>query len=187
MDYQTKWNRKHKERINLLNEPTPNPRLSNLSSYLTGGTALDLACGLGGNSLFLAKRNYEVQALDISDVAIHFIKEKSVQMRLTIHPQVYDIDQSNLLNYQSHSFHLVVMTYYLNRSLFPNVKNMVQKGGYFFMETYFQSSDSKNQGVSNQYKLHPQELLTVFKDWTILFYEENEQEGRQTIFCKNNG
>ena len=34
------------------------------------GTALDLACGLGGNALFLAREGQTVSALDISPVAL---------------------------------------------------------------------------------------------------------------------
>jgi 2-polyprenyl-3-methyl-5-hydroxy-6-metoxy-1,4-benzoquinol methylase len=35
-----------------------------------GGRALDLACGLGGNAVFLARRGFEVDAVDISEVGI---------------------------------------------------------------------------------------------------------------------
>jgi tellurite methyltransferase len=50
------------------------------------------------------------------------------------------------------------------------------------METFYLSPKNENQGVSNHYKLQPGELLADFSDWKVLFYEENEQEGRQTIF-----
>ena len=50
MDPKDKWNNKYEERINQLDNPLPNNRLENLSSYLNGGLALDLACGLGGTA-----------------------------------------------------------------------------------------------------------------------------------------
>src|SRR4051812_14623117 len=90
MNTKTKWNTKHKERLTQLNTPEPNPRLKGLSSYLNGGTALDLACGLGGNSLFLGRINYQVQAFDISDVAVNFIHEQAAKNNLKIEPRVYD-------------------------------------------------------------------------------------------------
>jgi tellurite methyltransferase len=49
MDSKSKWNLKYEERLIQNEEPTPNKRF-----------ALDLACGLGGNSLFLAQLNYKV-------------------------------------------------------------------------------------------------------------------------------
>ncbi len=70
--------------------------------------------------------------------------------------------------------------------MFPFVKSIIKKNGLFFMETFFRSPKNKDQSVSNQYKLDPHELLTEFADWHILYYEENELEGRQTIFCRKN-
>jgi 2-polyprenyl-3-methyl-5-hydroxy-6-metoxy-1,4-benzoquinol methylase len=183
MDTRTKWNSKHKEQLEQKKEPTANRRLEGLSSYLNGGRALDIACGLGGNSFFLAKKNYQVQAVDISDIAIAYIQDQTAKRKLSIDPQKCDLTDLNKLQWSSDTFNLVVITYYLDRELLPILKRIIAENGYFFMETYFQSPQN-SQEISNQYKLRPQELLSTFKDWKILFYEENEQEGRQTIFCQ---
>ncbi|MFJ5717007.1 methyltransferase domain-containing protein [Neobacillus sp. NPDC093127] len=184
MNSRNKWNNKHKERISHLEEPKPNARLENLASYLKGGPALDLACGLGGNSLFLARLNFQVQAIDISDVAVNYLQDIAAKQKLAIYPQLSDLTEITTLNLQKNSFNLVVITNYLDRSLFPLVKSIIKEDGYFFMETFYMSPKHENLGVSNQYKLEPGELLAEFGDWKILFYEENEQEGRQTIFCQ---
>ena len=184
MNTRNKWNEKHMERISLLKDPAPNPRLKNLSAYLSGGNALDLACGLGGNSFFLARMNYQVQAIDISDVAINSIQEQASKYNLKIHPQVIDLTELTNLNWENSPFSLVIISYYLDRSLFPIVKSIIKEDGYLFMETFYQSPLDENQGVSNQYKLHPKELLTEFADWTVLYFEENDQEGWQSIFCQ---
>ena len=184
MDPKNKWNKKYSERINEQVDPKPNPRLMNLSPYLTGGLALDLACGLGGNSLFLAGLNYQVQAIDISEVAINFLQEQAKNQNLEIIPRVADLTKDKFLENKPSFFDLVVISYYLERSLFPCVKKCIKRNGYFFMETYYLSPQTENKGISNQYKLQEHELLAEFKDWHVLFFEENEQEGRQTIFCQ---
>ncbi|WP_066066770.1 class I SAM-dependent methyltransferase [Neobacillus soli] len=185
MDQRTKWNSKYKERLIQLEEPLPNVRLANLSPYLNGGSALDLACGLGGNSLFLARLNFQVQAIDLSDVAVSYLQEIAAKQNLAINPRLCDLTKLTNLNLNKSSISLIVITYYLDRTLFPFVKSILKENGYFFMETFYTSPISENQGVSNHYKLQPGELLAEFGDWKVLFYEENEQEGRQTIFCQN--
>lgn len=184
VDSKSKWNTKYKERMNDLKEPVPNPRLKNQSAYLKGGTALDLACGLGGNSLFLARMNYQVHAVDISDVAISYVRDQADQDHLKIQAQVCDLTELNNPFWVNQNFDLVVISYYLDRSLFSMVKSLIKEGGYFFMETFYQSPNTGNQGVSNQYKLNPKELLDEFNDWDVLFFDENEQESIQTIFCQ---
>jgi tellurite methyltransferase len=188
MNPKTKWNRKYLERITIKEEePKANTRLMNLSASLKGGKALDLACGLGGNSLFLAQSGYEVQALDVSDVAVDYIRERANGQQLPIKSMVYDLTNLRNIPLEKNFFDLVIITYYLDRSIFPFVKKLVNDYGYFFMETFYKSPKLGDHGVSNQYKLGPQELLREFGNWKVLFYEENEEEGRQTIFCQNPG
>jgi len=185
MNSKTKWNRKYLERIAIKEEePKANVRLKSLSASLKGGNALDLACGLGGNSFLLADIGYEVQALDVSDVAVDFIRERAIHQQLPITPVVCDLTDLTTIPLERSSFDFVVITYYLDRSIFPFVKSMVNDDGYFFMETFYRSSKWRDEGVSNQYKLASQELLNEFREWKVLFYEENEEEGRQTIFCQ---
>lgn len=180
MNIRDKWNEKHSERLIQKKETAPNPRLESLSDYLSMGTALDLACGLGGNSMFLAQRGYQVQAIDISDVAIDYVREQAAREQLSIDAEVGDLTDMQLTNL----YDLIVITYFLDRKLFPIVKNLIKKQGYFFMETYYQSPQNETQKISNQFKLQSNELIAEFKDWNILYFEENEKEGRQTVFCR---
>lgn len=183
MDSQDKWNSKYKERLTNLSEPEPNERLHNLAHYLIGSTAIDIASGLGGNSFFLEEQGYEVTAVDISEVAVKFVSEQAARRRLKIKALTADLTQvpNDIFQYK---FDLAVITYYLDRMLFPFVKEMVNEKGYFFMETYYKTDGGGNQPISQQYKLESNELLKEFSEWKVLFFEENEQEGRQTIFCQ---
>ncbi len=184
MEAKMKWNQKYQERLKEFNHLEPNKRLIMQSSYLKGGTALDLACGLGGNSQFLAGRDYHVHAVDISDVALSFLKEDAAVKQLSIQTHLCDLSEWHTLQSMPLSFDLIIMTYYLDRMICSLVQSLVKENGYFFMETYFLSPLDENSRVSDRYKLQPQELLSVFKEWKILFFEENEMEGRQTIFCQ---
>lgn len=184
MDAQDKWNRKYTDRLINQTPPEPNRRLLHLAGYLNGGAAIDFASGLGGNSLYLEEKGYDMTAIDISDVAINYLKEQATARKLNIMAQAADLTKESTALI-SRKYDLAVMTYYLDRSLFPLIKQVIKAGGFLFFETYYKNGTTENQHISSQYKLESNELLKEFTEWKILFFEENEQEGRQTIFCQN--
>ncbi|KKK37132.1 hypothetical protein WQ57_15515 [Mesobacillus campisalis] len=184
MDPRMKWNSKYKERLIQAELPKPNPRLARLVSGLNGGDALDIACGLGGNSLFLAEQGFEVDALDISDIAVSHVQEQAARLEIPINARRADLRELDNPAFVKESYDLIVITYYLDRTLFPLVKSLLKENGHFFMETFYQSPSMENGKVSNQFKLRPRELLSQFHECQILHYEENEREGVQTLYCR---
>jgi tellurite methyltransferase len=184
MNSREKWDNKHEERLNQFKEPVPNERLKNLASYLKGEAAIDLASGLGGNSLFLAGMGYEVQAFDLSETAVKYVREQAGRLGLKVDVFVKDLTEFDSLPFKEASFDLAVITYYLDRSLLAFVKGIIKEKGFFFMETYYSSPKAEIHKVSSQFRLESNELLREFQPWKILYFEENENEGRQTIFCQ---
>ena len=184
MDPKVKWNKKYHERLRTPTEIVPNERLQSLSLYFNGGRALDWACGLGGNSLFLAKNGYDVTAIDISNVAIEFLSELASKNQLLISPQLADLTDIESVYFDEKSFDFIVVTYYLDRTIIPYLKTLLNTNGYFFMETFSLTNNNINEKISNEFKLTSNELLSIFNDSEILYFEENEKEGRQTILVR---
>ncbi len=56
----------------------------NEKGLLPKGTALDTCCGAGTNTVYLAKKGFEVTAIDISQTAIKIAKEKTKQANASI-------------------------------------------------------------------------------------------------------
>ncbi|WLR57105.1 methyltransferase domain-containing protein [Mesobacillus subterraneus] len=183
MDARDKWNRKYIDKLTNQATPDPNKRLLGIASYLNRGTAIDFASGMGGNSFYLAELGYDVTAIDISDIAINYIQGQADNRGLNITTRVADLTKERT-DFMTHKYDLAVMTYYLDRSLFSLVKQVINDDGYLFFETFYKQYAAGNVHISNQYKLESNELLREFIEWKILFFEENEQEGRQTIFCQ---
>jgi tellurite methyltransferase len=187
VESQEKWNRKHLDRLANQDEPIVNERLKKLVPGIEPGRAIDLACGLGANSLYLANLGFEVTAVDQSEVALNHVRNQAEKAGLNFDPVLADISDPSNLKVELEEFDFAVITYYLNRSLFPLVKNMVKIGGYLFMETFYEADNGGKQQISSQYKLASNELLEEFKGWSIIFFQENETEGIQTIFCQKKG
>lgn len=173
-----KWNAKYEQKLREGFTPTPNETLLHHSSYLTGGTCLDFACGLGGNSIYLAKQGYHVTAIDISDVAIIYLRSEAVQQGLSIVAQQADLSQIQL---KEEVYDFINVTYFLDRSLLSPLQKALKTGGLFFMETFSQASGAHPQ-MNPAYKLKLGELKDVFSQWNIIHF--NETGGIQSILAK---
>lgn len=175
-----KWNEKYRQKLQEgLSTPPPNETLLGIASaYLTGGGCLDLACGLGGNSLYLAEHGYQVTAVDVSDVALDFIQAKAKEHGLSILTKQQDLDQIQL---PKEAYDLVIVTYFLDRRLFPSLKQAVKKEGLLFMETFYQE-DHAHPEMNPAFKLKTDELQAEFADWSILYWKQ--EKGIQSILSR---
>lgn len=133
------------------------------------GTALDLACGRGGNAMLLAKHGLQTQAWDLSSVAIEHIQTIADAQKLNIQASVHDVEQEPP---QANSFDVIVVSYFLERKLAPALMNALRPNGQLFYETFIRE---KPQGVgpSNpDFLLGENELLKLFSDLHVLAYRE---------------
>ncbi len=160
-----KWNKKYSSGEYLLNEPS---EIVKKFAYLAPkGYALDIACGLGRNSIYLAEIGFKVDAVDISDVALENLKNKK-----NINPILADLDTYNL---SENKYSLILNINYLNRRLFPQIKEALIKGGILIFETFtYHKEKGFMQPKNKDYLLRKNELLRCFSDMHIIFYQEKE-------------
>ncbi len=133
------------------------------------GKALDLACGLGGNALFLAQRGLEVHAWDISPVAIDKLNQTARQQGLNIHTQVRDCVANPP---EDERFDLIVISRFLERELCGAITKALKPGGLLFYQT-FSHHKPNGEGPSNpHFLLGERELLHLFAGLEVVVYEE---------------
>ena len=136
------------------------------------GQALDVACGLGANAMFLAQRGFEVHAWDVSPVAIARLSEESRKGGLPVIVQVRDVLAEPPT---ANSFDVVVVSRFLDRGLTGSLTNSLRTGGLLFYET-FTCERVNDAGPTNlRYRLAPNELLALFAALRVIVYRE---EGR---------
>jgi tellurite methyltransferase len=136
------------------------------------GIALDLACGLGSNSLFLEARGLEVHAWDISKVAVSSLAERAESLQLNIQTRVVNITAVEL---PVESYDLVITSHYLDRSLPPAILNATLPGGLICYQT-FTAEKQINIGPSNpELLLKPNELQSFVPNCEILAFKDEGQ------------
>jgi len=162
-----RWNNKYQ------NNPIPTKVVEVVESYAKlakGKEALDIACGMGRNSKFLASQGFYVDALDISPIAL-----KSLGDYDNIHTFEVDFDTYRL---KENAYDLIVCTYFLNRSLFPQIEKALKEDGVFIFETFMYSPENTKVPSNRSFLLEEGELEITFDDrYELLHIQEFMDEG----------
>ena len=168
-----KWNNKYEKHGLGASKLKPSDWLVNHEELLKTalpGLVLDIACGNGGNTFYLADLGFEVEAFDISDVAIDRLKEEAVKNRLTINPIQADLEQIDL---DENKYDVIINFNYLQRSLFSSIKNALKPGGLLFFETMnMDHIDILGHEFNREFTLQKNELQAAFPALEILDYKE---------------
>lgn len=186
-----KWDKKYLEKESLLKERPASIKLEKIVALVDKDfkTALDVACGAGRNSIYLAKNGFNVDAIDISTIALNSLKEKGYK---TINTIETDLDTFT----PTKSYDLITMTNFLDRTLLPKLFNALENNGYLFIETYMEHEENEKPPSNSNFLLQKNELKTIFEneDCEIIEYDEFLNEAfemhkmmKQSIIVKKIG
>jgi tellurite methyltransferase len=179
--FSEKWDRLYREL-----EPgqsSPAQVLSENDFLLPGsGNALDLACGLGANAIFLAQRGLAVTALDLSSVAIEKLSEYALTHRLSIDARKQNID---CLFFPKSVYDVIVISRFLDRALRDAIIEALKPEGLLFYQTYTQEKQEDLGPHNPEFLLAVNELLIMFSALRVVFYRENGLIGKRQRGLRN--
>ena len=136
----------------------------------TGNQALDIACGMGRNTRFLAKSGFEVDALDISPLALESLKDVP-------HVTTKEVDFDTYI-LEENRYDLIVCTYFLNRALFPQIEKALKEDGIFIFQTFMHHPDNTKAPSNKSFLLNEGELEATFDDrYDLMHISEFMEEG----------
>ena len=146
------------------------------------GNALDLASGLGGNALLLAKHGLTTSAWDLSPVGINKLNNLATQQSLLVDGQARDIINNPPA---ANSFDVIVVSYFLEHRLFPALLAALKPSGLLFYETFVRDKP-EGVGPSNpDYLLEQNELLRLCGGLVIRAYREEGLIGDINLGVRN--
>ena len=154
----------------------PTALLAEWEPRLPRGRALDVACGAGRNSLFLAAAGRAVDAVDISPVGLARAREKALDRSLSIEWIEADLDLEPP-PLPAGPYALVVLVRFVKPSLLPQLFARLAPGGVLLCEEHVESTADVIGPRTAQYRLRENELLRDVQraggeDCRILYYRE---------------
>ncbi len=158
------------DRIYLKKNTTANPDpcfvLKEFNYLLpASGRALDVACGLGGNALFLAQRGIKTTAIDISAEAIKKLAGRNHAF-IDARCEAINIDGVN-------QYDVIVVSHFLDRTICNEIKNALVPGGLLFYQTFVLDKSDAGSGPGNPaFLLESNELLSLFSGMKVLVYSD---------------
>lgn len=148
------------------------PVLEDIAGHVPVGRALVLASGAGRNALFLAGRGFDVDAVDISTVAIDMARAESARRGLSVSWHAADIDDFEL---GEGRYDLITMIRYTNRAIWSRLVPAMARDGWLVMEQHLRTRHQV-AGPAAELRLEPGELLHAFDELRVIRYAEEYGE-----------
>jgi SAM-dependent methyltransferase len=143
--------------------------------------ALDLAMGRGRHAAVLAKAGWDVFGVDRNFDAVHDAVERVLAVGCPLKAWCADLTSFPLPRGR---FELIVVARYLQRDLFPALKDALTPGGLIVYETFTRAQLEHGRGpTSSDHLLAHGELLEQFGDFEQLFYEEVSEPDAYARLC----
>ena len=173
VDPKEKWNERYRQRIGALAKP--DPFLVDAMHWLRPGSILDLACGDGRNSLYLAQHGFAVTGLDISEVGLRRLQRTAEERVLLIHTLEADLEAPDLNPDWGTFDNVVIINYRPSEHLLALVHGLVKEGGLFLFCTFSQKNGER---FNPQFSLKPAAYREGLAHFELVHFAESLLHGK---------
>ena len=139
---------------------------------VTVGNALDVACGLGQKSIFLAEAGFQVDAIDVSAVGLERASQQAVAQKLDINWIQHDLDQ--LYDFKK-KYDLIIVMWYVDLTLIRRLCEQLAPGGYLLCEEHLACDNESGEliGPKNAlFRVAPNALREAAAGFDVRYYDE---------------
>ncbi len=147
------------------------------TGLLPRGRVLDVAMGYGRNAVYLACLGFQVEGVDISANAVNYARKAAQKAGTAIIARTADLETDYKI--EENGYDAIICFSYLQRSLIPQIKGGLRKGGVVVYETFLIDQARWGKPKNPDYLLRHNELLHMFHEFRCLRYREGvfENEG----------
>ena len=174
-----RWNRRYGGR--LTGDPSMPKGLGGIELDRSG-PCLDVACGLGEQSLWAAGQGYDVVAIDASDVAITALNSAAVRLGLRdrIDSRIVDLDEG-LPTDVGNECALVICQRFRDPRLYSQLVYMLRPGGVLVITVL---SSVGAAGEPGPFHAPPGDLVCAFRDLEVDIERSVELDGEATLVAR---
>ena len=152
-------------------------------ALLPVGRALDVAMSEGRNAVYLAKKGFKVDGVDISEVALRKAQRLARENRVTITTITADL---NTYVVKPESYDVIVNVDFLHRGFLNQIKRGLKHGGYVVYENHTMDQLKYEPGTRKDFLLKKGELKELFREYQIVLYRETDdgKDARASIIAR---
>jgi tellurite methyltransferase len=137
---------------------------------LPKGKVLDIAMGGGRNSVYLAQNGFDVEGIDNSQDAISMANTLAKEKGASITTRLVDLEKDPFISAQAYD--CIICFNFLQRSLFPFIRNGLRSNGVIVYETYIIDQARFGRPSNPDHLLEHNELLDLFRGFRVVRYHE---------------
>jgi tellurite methyltransferase len=186
-----KWNARYRDGAYAA-RTHPSVLLAQWPARLPPGRALDVACGAGRNSLFLAAAGREVDAVDISAAALERARRTAAERGLEVRWIEADLEEDPAAALPAGPYAVIVHVRYVNPRLLPCLLERLGRGGVLLCEQHVESAEDVAGPRNPAFRLRRNELLrdamtAAGPERDVLFYQEGlvtDPDGRRVALAQ---
>lgn len=176
-DKQKKWSDRYKEREGELKGPALFIK-DNIES-LKQGTVLDLACGDGRNSIYLAREGFQVTGVDFSKEALKRLKMFAKEESLEVKTIVKDVDEREEVLSLGKFDNIVISNFKPRVEIFKTLPDLLNKDGRIILVS-FNVKQSQVSDFPRKFCLEAEEFKNV-SDKLELIKLESFKDGNKHL------
>ncbi len=190
---QDKWNARYREGA-YATRTHPSALLAEWLPKLkfreTHPRAIDVGCGTGRNAIYLARRGWQVDAVDVSEVALDHLTETADAESLPIKRIQADLEDAPHRPpdlFAADRYDLAVMARYTNLPLIDTLKGALRVGGYLIVEEHLVTEADVVGPRSPQFRVAPGALRDAAAGLDIIAYREGiviDPDGRSAALAQ---